>query len=124
MTSSITCTTSENTEEYLIQLEYQQNRISEYHNFACDKSDCPLSYAIVMTLSDFLEEHAIKLKYPLLLYVSDLFAFNLLTDYIKRWKQSNWVNSSGKVVKYVDILSRFYDIVAENNIGYNVLLKK
>ncbi len=124
MTSSITCTTSENKEEYLIQLEYQQNRISVYHNFACDKSDCPLSYAIVMAITDFLEEHVMKLKHPLLLYVSDLFAFNLLTDYIKRWKHSNWVNSSGKAVKYVDILSRFYDIVAENDIGYNVLLKK
>mgnify|MGYP006286918835 CR=1 FL=1 len=124
MTSSITCITSENDEEYLIELEYKQNKISEHHNFVCDKSDCPLSYAIVMALTDFLEEHVTKLKHPVLLYVSDLFAFNLLTDYIKRWKQSNWVNSTGKPVKYVDILSSFYDIVAENNIRYNVLLKK
>jgi hypothetical protein len=122
MASSLTCVTSENKDEYLIELEYTCNRKSEYHNMSCEKSDCPLSYAIVLAITDFLENHSVKT--PIVFYVSDLFAFNLLTDYIKRWKQSNWVNSVGRPVNYVDILSRFYDVVSENNIGYNVLLKK
>ena len=121
MTTSITCMVrnEENKDEYLIELEYTYKRISEYHNFACDKSDCPLSYAIIMALTDFFDNY--NPSSPVLIYVSDLFAFNLLTDYIKRWKQTNWVNSSGKVVNYVDILSGFYDTVAGKNITYKVL---
>lgn len=119
MAYSIKCKTSENSQEYLIELVYSHGSETESHSFSSDKTDCPLSYAIVMSLTDFFENTSVSS--PVIIYVDDLHAFNLLTNYIQKWYATNWITSNGRPASYVDILSRYHDIIIENKIKCQVL---
>lgn len=117
--SSIRCQVSERNDDYLVELKITQGNNMSTYQFSIDKSECPVSYSVFLALTDFFEEY--KVSSPVILHVNDLFAFNILNDYLKRWKASNWFGSNGKPVKYVDILSEFYDTVATKQIKYKVL---
>jgi hypothetical protein len=119
MACSIKCKTSENSQEYLIELIYSHGLETQNQFFSSEKTDCPLSYAIIMSLTDFFENTVVQ--NPVVIYVSDLHAFNLLTNYIKRWHESHWITSNGNPVSYVDILSRYHDVITGNKIKCQVL---
>lgn len=117
---SLRCQVIQRDHDHLVELEFQSPTTPpSTHRFSVDKDECPVSYAILLALTDFFEEH--EVNPPVILYVRDLFAFNILTGYLKRWKASNWFSSNGKPVKYVDILSDFHDTMVSKKIGYKVL---
>lgn len=117
---SLRCKVETRDRDHLVELEFKNlNSPPSIHLFSVDKEECPAPYVIFLALTDFFEEQDVHS--PVILYISDLFVFNVLTDYLKRWKDSNWFGSNGRPVKYVDILSEFYDMVVKKKIGYKVL---
>ena len=118
--SSLRCRVTEQTSEYQVEVEYHTPTSDAIlRRFSVDRSECPKPYVVFLALTDFFEE--VPVASPIILYINDLYVYNVLTDYLKRWKESRWFNSQGQPVPYVDILSEFYDTVANHHIGYKVV---
>jgi len=121
MSSSILkCHATQLLNETRIKIEWEKG----VQHFSIDREECPVSYAIFLALTDFFEEEHSSLLPPVSICINDLFAFNVLSDYLKRWKQNHWVTSQGKPVSYVDILSALYDTLSNHKITYNVTFEK
>lgn len=118
-TSFLKCHATQLLNETRIKIEWEKG----VQHFSIDKTECPVSYAIFLALTDFFEEEHSNLS-SVSICVNDLFAFNVLSVYLQQWKKNHWVTSHGKPVSYVDILSALYDTLSNHKITYNVIFEK
>jgi hypothetical protein len=66
--------------------------------YTIDKSECSEPYAI-------------------------LIVYNVMNEYLHKWKMNNWIMSRGQVAAYVDILDGLYDALVQNKISYKMIKK-
>ena len=98
--------------EYIINLNH--------HKYTIDKTECPESYAILMALTDyFLLSSSKSLHFKI--YTKDLFVYNIMNEYLYKWKTNNWMMSRGQIAAYVDILDSLYDAIIQNEISYKMI---
>ena len=116
--STLRCSVAIKQDEYIVTLVNDQTT----HYFSVEQKECPPPYALFLALIDFLENHTVSS--PMWIYVNDLFAYNVLNDYLKRWKSNGWLNSGGKPVPFVDILSDLYNALVNKSLAYRVLLDR
>lgn len=109
------CYAEETETETIVRLCYNNE---ESREFAIDRTECPKSYAIFLAITDFLDEK--NVKPDLVIYVDDLFVFNVLSKYLQTWIRSNWITSHGKPVAFVDILQTFAKCITTKKIRYSV----
>ena len=95
--------TSSSSSEHLIVIDVN----GASHSFSIDKLEVPnISYAILMALTDVLLNYSDSLGRHIELSVNDLFVYNMFTKKsLAKWKNNNWISSTGKPIAYVDILS-------------------
>ena len=120
--------TDKSSSEHLIIIEVN----GESHSFAVDKSEIPnVSYAIVMALTDVLGDlfnddgdvNDVNDNRPhkndIDLFVDDLFVFNIFTkNSLPKWKNNNWMSTTGKPIAYVDILSLLCETMENKNLKF------
>lgn len=109
-------------------INIQINDISENktHFYSVDVKDCcDLSYAMMMALINYFDEQIENYdthKYHI--FTTDLLMYNILNDYLWKWKKNNWIMSHGNIAAYPDILSNLYDVLLRKKISFQMIKKK
>jgi len=114
----VKCSAFTTNEEHIVSI-HVNNTI---HHFSIDKTDTPnVSYAIILSLTDILINHIVSNVKQIDLYVGDLFVYNLLKkNSLSKWKNKNWMSSTGKPIAFVDILSPLHDIILQQKYEFTV----
>ena len=71
-----------------------------------------------MVISEFMHDHRLSSTTisTLEIALDDLHAYNILNQYLSRWKHSQWIMNNGRPVQYVDILNDLWNNI--QNIRY------
>jgi ribonuclease HI len=73
-------------------------------------------------LTDYFSLPSSQSKY-FNIFTKDLFVYNVMNEYLHKWKMNNWIMSRGQVAAYVDILDGLYDALVQNKISYKMIKK-
>lgn len=93
--------------------------------YTVDLNECDEGHALLMCLSDFLENNPqYRKRDELHLYVNHITSYNILSSYLKKWKDNNWIMARGKPCSYVDILHNLYDCLKDCNYTTHFIQKK
>ena len=118
---TLVCSSSNlNEHEYLINLKIKHHgdekeeikNLNKNLSYSIEKTECPESYAILLSLIDFFNHlDETEKKFHFEIYTKDLFVYNILTDYLWKWKARQWMMSQGTVAAYVDILESLFNVL-------------
>jgi hypothetical protein len=110
--------------DYVVDITLEQKNTPPLNRaFSVEKTECPQSYAVLLTLTEFIEEH-VGSNLIITFHMNDLFVYNVLHEYLSAWQKNNWIMSRGKPVAYVDILQGLHNALSLKHISYTCVYIK
>ena len=125
--------------EFIIKIKIENENENENDNpkkektpscfqYSIDKTECTESYAILMALTDYFTTESVKDQTDpprhYIIHAKDLLLFNILNDYIWKWRSNNWVMSQGNIASYPDILDNLCNTLIKHKISYETVKDK